>query len=90
MKHRKTHHPETNQRCKEFASNRCDRSENECWYSHSNNAEVSSPKKQPKQVFQQAQPETFPPDQLSKMFWMVSNLCMKVQNIEKKFEELMV
>ena len=98
MQHRKTEHPENNQACKSFENGQCEKNEEECWFIHSYSTE--KPKMQPSQlnqsskdqVFQKATINPFPPDQIqiSKMFWMVSNLCMKVQNIEKKFEELLI
>ena len=39
-----------------------------------------------KQVFQQVAQNLFPPDQISKMFWMMNNLVRKVEGMEKRFE----
>ena len=49
------------------------------------------------QVFQQVSPNPFPPDQMSRMFWMMTNLMRKVDGMERKvvgmekrFEEIMI
>ena len=93
MQHRKTEHIETVQRCKMFDDGQCQRSNDECWFVHLHDENVKSfqQKEVPKkQVFQEASENALPPDQMSKLFWMVTNLCNKVQNIEKKFEDLMI
>ena len=50
-------------------------------------AEKPSLKNNP-QVFQEVPSEQIPPDQMSKMFWMVMNLCKKVDNMEKRFDNM--
>ena len=93
MMHKKTSHKEVNKKCEKFESGECGRSDEECWFNHSSKIK-SNPNPQPEvmkdQVFQKASSDPFPPDQMSKMFWMVSNLCRKVESIEKRFEELMI
>ena len=51
---------------------------------------VGSKKNNPqeKQVFQQVAQNLFPPDQISKMFWMMNNLVRKVENMENRFENM--
>ena len=41
-----------------------------------------------KQVFHEASGNSFPPDQVKKMMEMVSQLCNKMKQMEKKLEEL--
>ena len=91
MMHRKTQHTRSNQRCEKYLNNQCERSADNCWYVHSSDqAKEKSSTVSQEQVFCQAPSDPFPPDQMSRMFWMVSNLCRKVEGMEKRFEELMI
>ena len=80
-RHIKAKHTESNQICEKYRKGQCDREPNDCWFLHKNDA--ASPEKQ---VFQQVSPNPYPPDQLSKMFWMMNNLMRKVEGMEKKVE----
>ena len=93
MKHMKSSHSDVTQKCRMNDDGQCPRTNEECWFIHSppgnnNSKQQSDPNH--KQVFQEPSTSPFPPDQMSKLFWMVTNLCSKVQNIEKKFEDLMI
>ena len=91
MNHRKSKHTGSNQKCEKFMNGECERSSDECWYLHSEQPK-GKPMGQaniPKQVFPQAA-NPFPPDQMSKMFWMVTNLVRKVEGMEQRFEDLMI
>ena len=93
MKHKRSKHTGSNRNCDKFNKGQCERSADDCWYPHNHQSKDTSQtqNKVPKeQVFHQAPAETLPPDQLSKMFWMMNNLCRKVEGMEKRFEELMI
>ena len=89
MKHKKSEHIDTVGQC---SDSQCERSNDDCWFLHSPGVKVGSQgnSEAEKSVFQEVPMNAFPPDQMSKLFWMVTNLCNKVQNIEKKFEDLMI
>ena len=93
MKHMKSTHRDVTKKCRMYDDGQCTRNTEECWFIHSppeknNSKQQSDPHH--KQDFQEPSASPFPPDQMSKLFWMVTNLCSKVQNIEKKFEDLMI
>ena len=89
MKHIKMQHTGSTQTCQKFAKGLCERNASDCWYVHqSEQNKQKSKAKDP--VFPQAPSDPFQPDQLSRMFWMVSNLCRKVEGIKKRFEDLMI
>ena len=94
MKHMKTKHTGSNQACEKFLKGQCERDEEDCWFFHPADQvkqKQSAPNKTSQdQVFHQAHSDPFPPDQMSRMFWMVTNLCRKVEGMEKRFEELMI
>ena len=88
MLHMKQEHVETHRNCEEYKKGQCLRKESECWFIHKMaEAEKPSLKNNP-QVFQEVPSEQIPPDQMSKMFWMVMNLCKKVDNMEKRFDNM--
>ena len=84
MIHKKQVHKEVVKNCEAFRNGKCFRNDIECWFNHSS---ISKPrmetKDQNEQVFQEASPDPYPPDHKSRMFWMVTNLCKKVENMEK-------
>ena len=88
MKHRKIKHQVRVDCCNKFTKGECSRTENTCWFRHSTQTtypeKVSSPLKQ---VFQEAQAAMVPPDQISKVFQMMSLLSSQVTNLEKMFRE---
>ena len=91
MMHKKSSHKEVNKLCDKFQNGQCSRSEADCWFNHLARTSPSTQNEAKKeQVFQKASSDPFPPDHMSRMFWMVSNLCRKVENMEKRFEELMI
>ena len=94
MKHKKDKHTGSNRPCEKFANGQCDRTADVCWYVHSTNQTKQDTKTKDnisrEQVFRQVPVDTLPPDQMSRMFWMVSNLCRKVEGMEKRFEDLMI
>ena len=91
MIHKKTSHKDVIKSCAKYQNGQCSRSEADCWFNHYDPAKPSPANDIPKeQVFQKASSDPFPPDQMSKMFWMVSSLCRKVENMEKRFEEIMI
>jgi hypothetical protein len=93
MQHRKNKHTGSNRRCENFSAGKCERNSDECWYVHSEqpdktpNNQNAIPKEQ---GFCQAPTDPLPPDQMSRMFWMVNNLVRKVEGMEKRFEELLI
>ena len=93
MQHRKTQHTGSNKKCEDFGKGRCTRSEDDCWYIH-NDSSKEFPRTQntesQRQDFRHAPANSFPPDQMSRMLWMMNNLCRKVEGMEKRFEELMI
>ena len=94
MTHKKQAHP-SKRKCRNFPGN-CPHGI-KCWFVHEEKMEIDkeeekdeTKKNNPpeKQVFQQVAQNLFPPDQMSKMFWMVNNLVTKVENMEKRFENM--
>ena len=84
MKHMKTKHINSIQPCEKYRQGRCKRNSDDCWYPHVElPGKVSNPHQQ---VFQQASPTPLPPDQMSRMFWMINNLMRKVDGMEKRFD----
>ena len=102
-KHKKSKHPVNVQACENFLLDKCDRNEAQCWYRHephtSNTQPKSRPNPQPKskpsvdqhqnQDFCEAPEDPLPPDQMQKMMEAVTNLCLKVEMMEKRFKDLM-
>ena len=91
MKHRKAKHTGSNQICDKFRNGQCDKSSDDCWYLHS--AQPTTKARSQPDIQQQDFPQAanpFPPDQMSKMFWMMNNLVRKVEGMEKRFEDLMM
>ena len=87
MKHKKEIHTETVLPCESFKAGNCSRSEEDCWFRHPDqNKEKSSPEPQ---VFHQANSDPFPPDQFRIIMQMVTDLCHKVENVEKKMVTIM-
>ena len=85
MLHRKSKHGDTVLNCEKFQRGECQRSNDLCWFKHVQSQAKPDFKKQ---VFQKAPENTIPPDQISTVLQMMSNLCQKVENIEKQFQEL--
>ena len=84
-KHKKLKHTEIVPTCEKYIKGQCVRDSNDCWYLHKNQQACSE-----NSVFQQVSPNPFPPEQLSKMFWMMNNLMRKVEGMEKSLEEIMM
>ena len=88
MKHKKEKHADTILICENFLKGKCSRNEETCWFKHTPGGVEENLKAPKQQVFQKASPNPFPPDQLAQMFQMINNLCIKMGNMEKKFQEL--
>ena len=97
MRHKKDCHSATVPTCDKFSKANCTRSDIQCWYKHTKQKsreenlqqqQRSSVKQQ--QDFQEASENPFPPDLLmKKMMESMNRLCMKVEIMEKRMEELM-
>ena len=91
-KHRKREHPENTQNCEKFAINRCPRNDDQCWYKHRDQEKTkehnSSLNTGSYQGFCEAPQSMHPPDQMKTMS-ILSNLCQKMERMEKKLEILM-
>ena len=91
MIHKKQVHKETVKNCEAFRDGKCFRNDTECWFIHSS---ISKPrienKQQNDQVFQQATSDPVPPDHMSRIFWMFTNLSRKFENMEKRLDEVMI
>ena len=100
MRHKKISHPQIIPTCEKHLISKCQRNENECWFKHT---VISSPRKedtpQPekvlpnmasneKQGFCEPLGNAFPPEQVNVMIELMNKLCRKVQNMEKRFEDL--
>ena len=100
MNHKKLIHPEFVQTCDRFSANKCPRPDS-CWFEHkviqkkSNEDNIwpklasRSPPKSGTSVFREATTQMVPPDQISTILLMVNKLCNKVENMEKRFSDLM-
>ena len=101
MNHKKIVHPEFIPSCEKFSARKCARSDQECWFEHRRPAADKNPwpklipsphpktDASKKPVFREAAGPAFPPDKLNTMMEMISNLCSKVQRMEKNLEDLM-
>ena len=87
MKHKRTKHEEKVNTCDKFLKGECPRREELCWYRHL--AKDSELKSSQKQVFQKIQNNSVPPDQLTKVLHLMTTLCTKVENLEKRFQVLL-
>ena len=85
MAHKKTKHGETVLACQNFLLGKCSRSEESCWFKHVPNQDNTHSSNQ---VFQKVPQSPFPPDQLSVMVNMLNRLCSKVEDMERKFQDL--
>ena len=92
MKHKKEKHSDTILPCEKFLKGECLRTNETCWFKHPTleiNDKVDDLKATSnEQVFQKAPENAFPPDQVSKLFQMMNILCTKVEQMEKKFQDL--
>ena len=105
MSHKKLIHPELVPSCEKSNAGKCFKNESECWFIHraipkNRNNENPWPELVPssqprsdnttkKPVFRETVSHALPPDQLKVMMDMISNLCIKVETMEKRFEDLM-
>jgi hypothetical protein len=89
MKHKKKKHTNSVQICGGHGSGNCSRKDEDCWYIHSSEKIQSSSQSSPKnkQVFREAPGEMLPPDQMTQLMEIMSNLCSKVEIIEKRMKE---
>ena len=87
MKHKKTEHPDSILECQNFKRGKCQRTDELCWFKHTPvTKEPNTPSQD--QVFQNAPPNLFPPEQFSRMLQMVDILCQKVELMEKRMQNL--
>ena len=90
MKHKKIKHSETILPCQNFLRGMCSKTEDSCWFKHSQLGQKSSGlnSSTENQDYQKAPQNAFPPDQVSKLFQMMNTICMKVEQMEMKFQTL--
>ena len=91
MRHKKSKHSETLLDCQSYLRGECTNTSESCWFKHDPNQNRNNLPKQngipsKPQVFQKIPENAMPPDQLQTMFQMISALCMKVEQIEKKLQ----
>ena len=101
MMHKKTNHIVNVKTCEKYLKNLCLKSTDDCWYEHPSSEPESEDSSPPKawtnvanesvkeKVFHEALGNSFTPDQMKNLLMMVSNLCSKVEKMEKRFEDLM-
>ena len=87
-RHRKKEHSVNVQICEKFLSNKCYRSDDDCWYNHKQKVSQLNTKEDV-QVFQMAQKDSLPPDHHQKMMDTIQKLCLRVENMDKKLNTLM-
>ena len=90
MKHRKSEHKSKVSRCRDFLQERCNLSENACWYSHDEKENEVKDHKSDEQEpdfqnsgFHRVQEKT-PPDQMGKIMTLINKLSLQVELLEKK------
>ena len=104
MRHKKLSHPQNVPVCEKYSARKCPRIDQDCWFEHRPSA-LPDGEKTPqsrrtsasqsyadasrKSVFREVLGQALPPDQMEKMINLISNLCNKVQSMEKRFEDLM-
>ena len=97
MKHMKKNHIVNVQTCEKFMKNDCVRDDHDCWFEHPvSQSEPKDPaptknmnKLNQEEVFCEAPGDSMPPDHMKRMLAMVSDLCNKMEKMERKFEDLM-
>ena len=94
MMHKKKKHSDTIVPCEKFLRGECTRADDWCWFKHSskvndNNtmATLESPLK--KQVFHKVHQNSIPPDQSPTMIQLLKTLCMKMEKMDQKFQDLL-
>ena len=103
MIHKKIMHPQYVPSCEKFKSKTCPNSNIDCWFEHIQGGDRTensfednpwpklvsrSPPRSKNPVFREVTSPTLPPDQVMKMMDMVSQLCLKMENMEKKINDL--
>ena len=87
MKHKKKNHPENNLTCQNFVRDKCQRSEDSCWFQHRSDSRKPETSSQ-EQVFQEVSANLFPPNQLSSVLQMIDSLCQKEEKMEKTIQDM--
>ena len=90
-KHKKREHPESTQNCEKFVANKCPRNDDQCWYKHNEEQEISKEHKSPlntNQDFYEASQNMHPPDQIQELMEMMNNLRQKMEMMQKKLDIL--
>ena len=84
MVHRKNVHPGNVSTCRQFRDNKCTRTENNCWFHHSQ----STDEYYKTLVFQKAMEGTIPPDSEPKMRDLVKLILEKLAELEVRTKSL--
>ena len=91
--HKKKNHNNLIPPCEKFLKGECSRAEDRCWFNHGAKVDdvqigsLNSPSNE--QVFHKAPQNSIPPDQATTILQTMKTLCMKVEKMEKKFQELL-
>ena len=102
MKHRKTKHASQMRPCTLYATGRCHRSAEQCWYQHSQNVQANTSSHTPNATSNSAPPPSIasaanfpklptplqPPDQLTNLVNMVTSLASTVNVMQEQMKQL--
>ena len=89
MKHKKSFHPANVLKCEKFVSNKCDRSNEQCWFKQIDKTTLNSGHQDfsaKEQVLWEARRNSLSPDQISKLMEIMNQLCLKVEILEKRIQ----
>ena len=95
-KHKKKEHTSTVQKCQKYLENKCERSEESCWFIHEsqftqlNNTNISRTEQNvlKTQVFCEDQKSPFPPESVQKMMILIESLTQKIQNMDREIKDM--
>ena len=82
-KHKKSEHRNSVETCTQFIANKCERSEESCWFLHDKQSNNSSNQSPVKTVGFHNVSTHQPPDQFQLMMETIKNLGLKFQNMEE-------
>ena len=79
MKHKKETHANIVNQCEEYKAGSCKRGDDQCWFLHHSSE---------KQVFHQVQSQLVPPDQSKAMMELVTNLQLKLEQMQEQINNI--
>ena len=88
MFHNKTKHLEYVSQCEKFKRGECSRSESSCWFKHGKFDNGISYDVKSSQVFHKTHKANAPPDQLSEILNLMTQMSKQMEAMEKDIQNL--